>query len=147
MLKEPFPFFAAKYAERAINFYNGSFLPQNNLDYWSIHIRERLKSRFLRGVIFLGRNLEKINQQNKAILQYQKALEIDPLVEEFYQRLMICCRNSEAVSVFMKCQKNLRSLLNVEPSIQTKTIYNNLISKPSEKFNPPKIKKEKILEL
>jgi ATP/maltotriose-dependent transcriptional regulator MalT/DNA-binding SARP family transcriptional activator len=142
------PFFAAKYAERAINFYNSSFLPQNNLDYWSIHIRERLKSRFLRGVIFLGRNLEKINQQNKAILQYQKALEIDPLVEEFYQRLMICChrmgRNSEAVSVFMKCQKNLRSLLNVEPSIQTKTIYNNLISKPSEKFNPPKIKKIKI---
>ena len=145
------PFFAARYAEKAINLYNGSFLPQNNLDYWSIHLRERLKSRFLRGVIFLGRNLEKINERDKAVLQYQKALEVDPLVEEFYQRLMICYhrlgRNAEAVSVFKKCQKNLQSLLNVEPSVQTKAVHNNLISKPLDKLNPSKIKKEKISEM
>jgi ATP/maltotriose-dependent transcriptional regulator MalT/DNA-binding SARP family transcriptional activator len=150
--EEKSPFFAARYAERAINFYNGSFLPQSNLDYWSIHLRERLKSRFLRGVIFLGRNLEKINEREKAALHYLKALEIDPLVEEFYQRLMICYhrlgRNAEAISVFMKCQNNLRRLLNVEPSLQTKAIHNNLISKPlADLDSSSPIKKEKISHL
>jgi DNA-binding SARP family transcriptional activator len=149
--EEKSPFFAARYAERATNFYNGNFLPQNNLDYWSIHLRERLKSRFLRGVIFLGRNLEKINEREKAALQYQKALEIDPLVEEFYQRLMICYhrmgQNAQAVSVFKRCQKNLQSMLNVEPSIQTKAIYKNLIAKSLIKHNPLKIKKEKISKM
>jgi len=148
---EKSPYFAARYAERATNFYNGSFLPQNSLDYWSIHLRERLKSRFLRGVIFLGRNLEKINEREKAALQYQKALEIDPLVEEFYQRLMICYhrmgRNAQAVSVFKRCQKNLQSMLNVEPSIQTKAIYKNLIAKSLITHNPLKIKKEKISKM
>jgi DNA-binding SARP family transcriptional activator len=145
------PFFAARYAETAIMLYKGSFLPQNNLDYWSIHLRERLKSRFLRGVIFLGSNLEKINEQNKAVLHYQKALEIDPLVEEFYQRLMICYhrkgRYAAAASVYKRCQKNLQSMMNVGPSTQTKAIYKNLITKSLNQHNPLNIKKEKKLEM
>jgi LuxR family maltose regulon positive regulatory protein len=149
--EEKSPFFAARYAERAINFYKGSFLPQNSMDYWSIHLRERLKSRFLRGVIFLGRNLEKIGERDKALLHYHKALEIDPLVEEFYQRLMICYnrmgRNADAVRVFKRCEKNLKSLLNVEPSIQTEAILKSLTSKTLRQFNPSDLKEEKKLQM
>jgi ATP/maltotriose-dependent transcriptional regulator MalT/DNA-binding SARP family transcriptional activator len=131
--EEKSPYFAARYAERGINFYKGSFLPQNNMDYWSIHMRERLKSRFLRGVIFLGRNLEKIGEREKAVLHYHKALEIDPLMEEFYQRLMICYnrmgRNADAVRVFKRCENNLQRLLKVEPSVHTVAILKNLHGK------------------
>jgi DNA-binding SARP family transcriptional activator len=138
--EERSPFFAARYAERAINFYKGSFLPQNNLDYWSIHLRERLKSRFLRGITFLGRNLEKINERDKAVQHYQQALEVDPLVEEFYQRLMICYhrmgRTAEAALVFKRCQKNLAQMLKVKPSAQTNSIYKNLLSKSTDKVKP-----------
>jgi ATP/maltotriose-dependent transcriptional regulator MalT/DNA-binding SARP family transcriptional activator len=136
--------FGSKYAEKAINLYNGGFLTQNSRDHWCIRLRERLKSRFLRGVILLGRSFEKQEKCEKAVNYYLQALEIDPLVEEFYQRLMICYhrmgRDAEAVLVYKKCQKNLQCMLNVEPSIHTKAINNNLISKPQNKLNQLKIK-------
>jgi len=125
--------FAARYAEKAVELYKGNFLPQNNMDHWSIHMRERLKSRFLRGVSFLGRNLEKIEEREKAVEFYQKALETDPLVEEFYQRLMICYhrmdRVADSVLVFRRCLKNFDKVLNITPSTQTRALYNNLVAK------------------
>jgi DNA-binding SARP family transcriptional activator len=125
-------FFAARYAEKAVKLYKGNFLPQN-VDHWSINMRERLKSRFLRGVSFLGRNLEKIGEREKAISFYTQALEIDHLVEEFYQRLMICYhrmdRNADAVLVFRRCLKNFDKVLRISPSTQTKALYKNLLAK------------------
>jgi DNA-binding SARP family transcriptional activator len=125
-------FFAAKYSEKAIKLYKGNFLSQN-IDHWSIHMRERLKSRFLRGVSFLGRNLEKIGEQEKAVAFYLQALEIDPLAEEFYQRLMICYhrmdRNADAVLVFRRCLKNLIKVLKISPSTQTKALFKSLLAK------------------
>jgi DNA-binding SARP family transcriptional activator len=124
---------AARYAEKAIGLYRGNFLPQNNMDHWSIHLRERLKSRFLRGVSFLGRSLEKLEEQEKALTFYLQAQEIDPLVEEFYQRLMICYhrmgRNGDAVLVFRRCLKNFHKLLKISPSVQTRALFNNLLAK------------------
>jgi DNA-binding SARP family transcriptional activator len=125
-------FFAARCAEKAMELYTGNFLPQNT-DHWSIHMRERLKVRFLRGVSFLGRNLEKIGEQEKAIAFYMRALEIDPLVEEFYQRLMICYhrigRDADAVIVFRECLKKFDKGLNIRPSSQTRALYKSLLAK------------------
>ena len=123
-------FFASQYAEKAIDLYKGDFLAQNSTDYWCLHLRERLKSRFLRGVIFLGRSFEKLEKREKAVDCYLYALEVDSMIEEFYQRLMICYhrmdRTADAVLIYKRCQKNLQSLLNVEPSIQTEAILKNL---------------------
>ncbi|MBW2465929.1 MAG: hypothetical protein JRF02_01385 [Deltaproteobacteria bacterium] len=124
---------AAKSAEKAINLYKGGFLPQNTMDHWCIHMRERLKSRFLRGVTLLGRSFEKLDERQKAVDCYLFALEIDPMIEEFYQRLMICYhrmdRLADAVLIYKRCQKNLFSLLHVNPSSHTKSIYKNLLAK------------------
>jgi DNA-binding SARP family transcriptional activator len=66
-------------------------------------------------------------------------MEIDPLVEGFYQRLMICYhrlgRNADAVLIFRRCLKNFDRLLKVTPSTQTKALYNNLVAR---KFSVPK---------
>ncbi|MFC1844377.1 BTAD domain-containing putative transcriptional regulator [Thermodesulfobacteriota bacterium] len=124
---------AAKYAEKAINLYKGGFLPQNSMDHWCFHLRERLKSRFLRGVTLLGRSYEKLDEREKAVDCYLYALEVDSMIEEFYQRLMICYhrmgRFADAVLVYKRCQKNLFNLLQVAPSSHTKSIYNNLLVK------------------
>ena len=117
-------------AEKSIDLYKGNFLPQNNMEYSCVHMREHLKSRFLRGITLLGRNFEKMDEKEKAVVLYQKALEVDPMMEEFYQRLMLCYqrlgRNAEAVSAYKRCQKNFTSVLRVEPSSQTKAIYKSI---------------------
>ena len=130
---------AIRCAEKAIDLYKGDFLPQNNMEYSCVHMREHLKSRFLRGVTLLGRNLEKTGEHDKAVVRYLQALEVDPIVEEFYQRLMIYYQRlglkSDAMSVYKRCQKNFRNILNVEPSAQTKAIYKNLVSQQSDRSN------------
>jgi ATP/maltotriose-dependent transcriptional regulator MalT/DNA-binding SARP family transcriptional activator len=126
-------FFASNYAEKAIKLYKGGFLAQNSADHWCIHLRERLKSRFLRGVKLLGRCYEKMDKLDKAEECYIHALEIDSMIEEFYQRLMICYhrmdRAADAVLVYKRCQENLMNLLQVAPSHQTNSIYKNLFVK------------------
>jgi len=122
-------------AEKAIDLYKGDFLLQNNMEYSCVTMREHLKSRFLRGVKLLGRNLEKSGQQEKAVTRYLRALEVDSMVEEFYQRLMIYYQrqglNSDAVAIFKRCQKNFSSILQVEPSVQTRAIYKSIIKEHS----------------
>jgi LuxR family maltose regulon positive regulatory protein len=126
-------FLASKYSEKAIDLYKGCFLSQNSADPWCIHLRERLKSRYLRGVISLGRNFEKLEEREKAVDCYLYALEVDPMIEEFYQRLMICYhrmdRKADAVLVYKRCNENLSSMLQVAPSSHTKSIYKNLLEK------------------
>lgn len=138
---------AIRCAEKAIDLYKGDFLPQNNMEYSCVNMREHLKSRFLRGVKLLGRNLEKTGQQEKAVLQYLRALEVDPMVEEFYQRLMIFYQqrglNSDAVAVYKRCQKSFSSFLQVEPSAQTKAIYNSIINEQSGQDNSHSVRSRK----
>ena len=126
-------FFGSQYAEKAINLYKGDFLTQNSRDPWCIHLRERLKSRFLRGVISLGRSFEKLDKYEKATNCYLYALEVDSMIEEFYQRLMICYhrmdRTADAVLVYRRCQKTFLRMLQVDPSSHTQSIYKNLLVK------------------
>ncbi len=139
---------AIRCAEKAIDLYKGDFLPQNNMEYSCVHMREHLKSRFLRGVTLLGRNLEKTGKHDKAVLRYLHALEVDSMIEEFYQRLMIYYQrlgqNSNAVAVYKRCQKNFSNVLRVDPSPQTKAIYQSIVNEKSTTNDPaakPKRKK------
>jgi DNA-binding SARP family transcriptional activator len=65
-------------------------------------------------------------------------LAVDPLVEEYYQRLMICHQRqgqrAEAVSVYQRCREVLQASLGIAPSPETEamrrsvTASSNLIS-------------------
>jgi DNA-binding SARP family transcriptional activator len=61
---------------------------------------------------------------------YQKALAIDNLSEVFYQRLMTAYkmlgRDSDAISAYQRCCKELSSRLGIPPSPATEEIYKNL---------------------
>jgi len=123
---------AVRSAEKAVSLYKGDFLPLTNREHWCINKKEHLKNRFLRGVVFLGRNLEKIGEHEKAVLHYQRAIDIEPLAEEFYQRLMIYYHGkgqyADAALLYRRCRKNLATFLNVEPSKQTNSLYRSLLS-------------------
>jgi LuxR family maltose regulon positive regulatory protein len=117
--------------QRAIGMYRGPFLSGEIEHPWVISIRERLRRKFLKSLSWLGQYWEQGDQWEKALECYERGLEADDLAEELYQRLMVCYqrlgRNSEALSVYNRCKKNLSTALGIDPSPETQTLYTSII--------------------
>lgn len=121
---------AVQLTERAIALYNGEFLHGDTGEPWTVSMRERLRSKFIRSLSRPGHYYLEKGQWDKAIECYQKGLEVDELSEEFYRSLMTCYkesgRMSEAVSVYNRCKKTLFAMLGIEPSPKTEAVYKSL---------------------
>jgi DNA-binding SARP family transcriptional activator len=119
-----------RYFERAIRLYHGHFLSGEEAQPWSIHARERLRSKLLRVTLELGQIYEKFQQWDKAIECYRKAMEVDGLAEEFYQRLMICHQHvgnkAEAILTYKRCCSVLSASMGLEPSEKTQLLYRQI---------------------
>ena len=123
---------AVQCIEKAIHLYEGPFLPGEPEQSWTISLRERLRSRFIRNLIWLGRYREDRKEWEEAIECYQRGLEVDEAVEEFYQQLMICYRElgcrTEGLSCYHRCRNTLSTTLGIDPSFKTEAIYKTLNS-------------------
>ncbi|HBX43885.1 MAG TPA: hypothetical protein DEH27_08945 [Deltaproteobacteria bacterium] len=121
---------AMSVASKAIALYRGPFLPGEVSRPWLVGMRERLRSKFLRAVEFLGGCLEREGQWAEAISCYRKGLEVDELAEVFYQRLMVCHlragQAAEAVAVYGRCRNALSSELGISPSLETEAIVKGI---------------------
>ncbi len=109
---------------KGLMLYQGPFLGDAGNDMpWSLTLRDRLHSKFLRQLLAAGQHWESINDQNTAIEIYRRGLEIDPVAEELYQHLLAIYsalgRNADVLTTFQRCQQTLKSLLGVEPSPAT----------------------------
>jgi len=117
-------------AEKAVAIYKGHFLPADEGYLWTTSFRERLRTKFFRLITKLGEYLEKRDQWEKAIENYQRGLDIDDLAEEFYQHLMICYRqmgqHGQAIETYRRCKKTLSAALGIDPSPKTQAIYRNV---------------------
>ncbi len=117
--------------QKAIDFYGGAFLPGDAQEFWTNSLRERLRSKFLRVVEKLGRHWQESGQYEKAVECFQRGLEADDILEEFYQALMLLYqgvnRRTEALSVYTRCKKALFASLGVEPSPKTEAIRKSIL--------------------
>lgn len=113
--------------QRAFRLYQGHFLARETEQPWTAPLRERLRSKFIRTITALGQHREDKRQWNDAIELYQRGIEMDPLAEELYRRLMSChvqCGNhAEALSVYRRCRDMLSIVLNVTPSSETEALH------------------------
>jgi DNA-binding SARP family transcriptional activator len=120
----------ARCDERILNLYQGAFLEREAAQPWTLTLRERLRSKLLRYMQEAGRVWESSGEPDKAIRFYNRGLEIDPLTEQLYQRLMICYRElgrtAEALATFQRCRRLLNDYLRVAPSRQTLDLYSTL---------------------
>jgi LuxR family maltose regulon positive regulatory protein len=116
--------------EKALELYRGSFLVGEAEQPWMISLRERLRSKFIRVVDWLGHHWEEAGQWEKAIECYQQGLEVDNLAEDFYRSLMICYqrvgKQSEALSIYEQCKRMVSESLGIEPSAKTEAVYKTL---------------------
>lgn len=108
------------------NLYHGMFLGSDSLHAWSLSLRERLRSRYLRYIIHVGRYWEDNGHPARAIDVYRKGIETDNLMEHFYQRLMFCHlrlgQRPEALSVYYRCERILSRLHGIRPARLTESL-------------------------
>jgi ATP/maltotriose-dependent transcriptional regulator MalT/DNA-binding SARP family transcriptional activator len=118
--------------ERVLALYTGPFLADEPDAPWSIAMRDRLRARFVRTIGALCRHREQFGDAERALALYERALESDDLAESFYRGLMQCHaalgRRAEAVEVFSRCRKTLAARLAVEPSPETRAIYESIVA-------------------
>jgi DNA-binding SARP family transcriptional activator len=117
-------------ARRAISLYQGEFLARESGQSWVVAFRERLRSKFLRAVAFLGRVLERDGRYADAVACYRKGIELDDVAEELYRRLMNCHlragQRAEALSAYRRCERTLGARLGIAPSPETAKIASEI---------------------
>lgn len=103
--------------------YQGAFLERESARPWTLSMRERLRSKLMRHIIETGQAWEGAKDWQRAIRIYRKGLEIDPLTESLYQRLIVCLRDSgqiaEALAIAHQCRNVLANQLQIQPSPKT----------------------------
>jgi two-component SAPR family response regulator len=108
--------------------YQGSFLGSDTPTAWSLSLRERLRSRYLRYITDTGRYWERAGQHVRAIECYRKGLESDNLMENFYRQLMHCHlqlgERAEALATYYRCERVLAKLLGIRPCLGTEALRN-----------------------
>ena len=117
-------------AQKALNLYQGHFLASEGDPFWAVSYRERLRDKYLRLVTKIGDHRKKSEQWEEALNCFLTGLEVDPLVEEFYQQVMVCYekldQRTRAIEVYQRCKRVLASNLGCDPSPKTKAIYRSL---------------------
>ena len=100
---------------------------------WCVPKREALREMYLEALIGVGRCHEARREFAGAIAWYRRALEVDELREDVHRRIMHCYagagRRSEALAQYHRGQEILRRELNIEPSIETKRLYERIAGK------------------
>jgi len=118
-------------SSRLQDLYQGHFLTGEDTTSWSVSLRERLRIWCIQHLLDTGRYWESRGLWEKAIPCYRRGLEVDDLVEEFYQRLMVCClaTNSfgEGLAVYRRCRKVLSIVLGLQPMPETEALYHTLM--------------------
>jgi DNA-binding SARP family transcriptional activator len=135
--KEVLPFCA-----EALEIYKGDFLPEELYAPWPDKKREELKAKYMELLNKTAKLHEKQGSLKKAMDCYKKVIQVDPLIEESYQKLMTFYSNkgmyNEALRTYEDCKKALKRELKTEPDSTTTAIYRKVLEKVKVPRTPPK---------
>jgi DNA-binding SARP family transcriptional activator len=117
-------------AVAALRLYRGHLFSQEPEQVWMLGCKERLRRNWLCLVKRLGDHYDAYGDLLHAAGLYQEALDIDPLAEEFYRRVMRCQHRTgeraEITNTYRRCRQELRAALGVAPSAETDKVYHAL---------------------
>jgi DNA-binding SARP family transcriptional activator len=114
-----------------LTLYQGPFLPEESDSSWLLPVRNRLNGRFHRFVMRLGDHWETTAQWQRATELFERAIDLDPMAETFYHRLMVCLREqgsrTEAIEVFRRLRQLLSVTLGVKPGADSQALFRELM--------------------
>jgi DNA-binding SARP family transcriptional activator len=115
--------------QRALNRYRGPFLAGESAP-WALAFRERLRAHYMSMAERLGALLEQEGDWAGAADCYLRAIEVEPVAETFYRRLMNAYarlgRPAEALAVYQRCRQSLLTRLGVSPTQETRSLLQQL---------------------
>jgi len=118
-------------ARRVVLLYRGQFLTEE-AEPWVFAVRERLRNQFLKCVGQIGDVLQGSHNYEELIGLYQGVLDIEPLAEEVYHRLMRCFiargSHAEALRLYHRYEEVLSALLQARPSPPMRELYTWLVN-------------------
>ncbi|MCJ7782407.1 MAG: bacterial transcriptional activator domain-containing protein [Desulfobacterales bacterium] len=118
---------------QAMEIYKGDFLPDEIYASWADKRREELRARYIELLNNMASLHERQGSLKKAMDCYKKAIQVDPLIEESYQKLMSFHANkgmhNEALRIYEDCKKALKRELKTQPDSTTTGIYNRVLEK------------------
>lgn len=117
----------------AIRLYKGDFLSGSSYSLWSDKKREELRNEYIKILHKAGNLYDQMGSFRKAVECFKKIIEVDPLLEEYYQKLMTLYATrgmyNQALLVYKSLQEILKKELNTKPDGVTEAIYHNIIQK------------------
>jgi ATP/maltotriose-dependent transcriptional regulator MalT/DNA-binding SARP family transcriptional activator len=126
--KEAFPLYA-----EALGIYKGDFLPEELYAPLPDKKREELRSKYLELLSKMASLYERQGSLKKAMDCLKKAIQVDPLIEDSYQKLMTFYSSkgmyNEAFRTYEDCKKALKRDLSTEPDSTTTAIYKKIKEK------------------
>jgi DNA-binding SARP family transcriptional activator len=118
-------------AAAALALYRGPYL-RGDSSHWVLGARERLRAKFLRVAGDAAEALIARGDTPEALRCYEKALEVDPAAERFYQGLMRCHldlgQRADGLAVYKRCREILARELALAPSPKTEALRTSLLS-------------------
>jgi len=125
------PSFSERAAE-TLRLYRGHLFAHEPDQAWMLAPRERLRRLWLSLVRCVGDYHEARGEEDRACELYQRTVDMDPLAEEVYRRLLRCQQkageSAEAMHTYRCCREQLVTVLGVAPSAETERLYNTLRS-------------------
>jgi len=114
----------------ALDIYRGQFLPADSDAAWSMLLRERLRSKFIRHLRRVGTALVAQGELKEAIELYQRGVEADSLAEDIYQLQMRAYfdlgRYAEGLAVYRRLRQSLSVVLGISPSVESERLHRSL---------------------
>jgi DNA-binding SARP family transcriptional activator len=110
--------------------YRGPFLSGDSDQPWTVPLRERLRTRFVRYLQRRAARLEAEGAWAGAAELYLRGIETEDLAEDLYQGLMRCYRElgrpAEGLAVYRRLRQTLSVVLGIAPTAQSEALYRSL---------------------
>jgi len=117
--------------ERALELYRSPFL-QECEDSWCYEIRQSLQEEMLTILLLQAQHLAKQGLWSEAEALYLRALSVDSYDERAHRGIMWCRAENDdragAIRQFRECVRLLRTELDVEPSAETRALYEAIVA-------------------
>lgn len=117
--------------EKAIELYQGDFLPEDRYEDWVSVVQGNVRGAYLKALEDAGDICDGAGEKNRAALFFEKLFLADPCSEKACRWLMAWYlatgRRGEALRVYERCQRALNLELDVGPDARTHALYRSII--------------------